>query len=337
MIGPLLVTFRILTAFRLRAVAIAAAMVFGIVLGASPSGAAERLDIVTTTGMIADAVRAVAGEGAEVQNLMGEGIDPHTYRQTRSDVVRLGQADMVFYNGLYLEAQLDELLGRLGERQPVVAVAEALPADKLIEAVEFGGRYDPHVWMDTRLWADVVTIVRDALSDHHPQGRATHEANAESYIAELLKLDAYARAVLETVPEDARVLVTAHDAFGYFGRAYDFEVVGIQGLSTESEAGLRDIEDIVAMIVERGIGAVFIESSVPERNVRALIEGARARGHDVVIGGELFSDAMGRAGTYEGTYIGMIDHNLTTIARALGGAAPEAGMHGRLGRQDVTQ
>jgi manganese/zinc/iron transport system substrate-binding protein len=325
------VPLRILRTLRPLSVAIAAAMVFaGAVLSAAPSPAAERLDIVTTTGMIADAVRAVAGERAEVQNLMGEGIDPHTYRQTRSDVVRLGQADMVFYNGLYLEAQLDELLGRLAERQPVIAVADALPREMLIEAVEFGGQFDPHVWMDPSLWADVVTIIRDALSEHDPEARAIHEANADDYIAELRALAAYSRDVLDSVPQAARVLVTAHDAFGYFGRAYDFEVVGIQGLSTESEAGLRDIEDIVAMIVERGIGAVFIETSVPDRNVRALIEGARARGHDVVIGGELYSDAMGAPGTYEGTYVGMIDHNVTTIARALGGAAPELGMNGQL-------
>jgi manganese/zinc/iron transport system substrate-binding protein len=315
--------------FRMMAAAFASTLIVaGALVSASSSRAGERLDIVTTTGMIADAVRAVAADRAEVQNLMGEAIDPHTYRQTRADVVRLGEANLVFYNGLYLEAQLDELLQQLASRKPVIAVGERLDEDELIEAADFGGHFDPHIWMDPILWSEVVAIIRDGLIEHDPQGRAIYEANAEAYVEELRQLDTYARGVLDSVPEEARVLVAAHDAFGYFGRAYDFEVIGIQGISTESEAGLRHIEDLVAMIVVRGIGAVFIETSVPDRNVRALIEGALARGHEVIIGGELFSDAMGASGTYEGTYVGMIDHNVTTISRALGGTAPKLGMQG---------
>lgn len=289
-----------------------------------------RLDVVATTSMIGDAARIIAGERAQVTHLMGEGIDPHTYRQTRSDVVRLGQADLVLWNGLYLEAQLENLLLDLGRRQPVVAVAEALPEEVLLESEEYPGRFDPHVWMDAGLWSDVVGAIRDALIEQDPGGAEDYMANAEAYLDRIAALDAYARTVLRTVPEGARALVTAHDAFQYFGRAYDFEVIGIQGISTESEAGLREIEDLVSLIVERGIAAVFFESSVSDRNVRALVEGARARGHEVIVGGELFSDAMGAPGTYEGTYLGMIDHNVTTITRALGGEAPELGMNGRL-------
>ena len=290
----------------------------------------SRLDVVTTTSMIGDAARAIAGDRAEVTHLMGEGIDPHTYRQTRSDVVRLGEADLVFWNGLYLEAQLEELLLQLGERKPVVAVAEALPAEVLLESEEFEGRFDPHVWMDAGLWAEVVGAIRETLIEHDPDGEPVYLANAESYLEEVAELDDYARSVLASVPERARALVTAHDAFQYFGRAYDFEVIGIQGISTDSEAGLREIEDLVSLIVEREIGAVFFESSVTDRNVRALVEGAQARGHELIVGGELFSDAMGSPGSYEGTYVGMIDHNVTTITRALDGEAPELGMNGRL-------
>jgi manganese/zinc/iron transport system substrate-binding protein len=289
-----------------------------------------RLKVVASTSMIGDAARAIAGERAEVAHLMGEGIDPHTYRQTRSDVVRLGQADLVLWNGLFLEAQLEDLLVELGRRQPVVAVAESLAEDVLLESEGYEGRFDPHVWMDPELWRDVVSAVRDALIEQDPDGAGHYAANADVYLEEVAELDAYAKSVLPTVPAGARALVTAHDAFRYFGRAYDFEVIGIQGISTESEAGLREIEDLVSLIVERRIGAVFFESSVSDRNVRALVEGARARGHEVVVGGELFSDAMGAPGTYEGTYVGMIDHNVTTITRALGGDAPELGMNGRL-------
>lgn len=291
---------------------------------------APGLDIVATTSMIGDAARAIAGDRAEVTHLMGEGIDPHTYRQTRSDVVRLGEADLVLWNGLFLEAQLEGLLLALGERKPVVAVAEQLPDEVLMESEDYAGRYDPHVWMDVGLWGDAVRAIRDALIDRDPGGEELYAANADAYLAEVARLDAYARTVLATVPDTGRTLVTAHDAFQYFGRAYDFEVLGIQGLSTDSEAGLREIEDLVTLIVERGIGAVFFESSVSDRNVRALVEGAGARGHDLIVGGELFSDAMGAPGSYEGTYVGMIDHNVTMIARALGGEAPELGMNGRL-------
>jgi len=202
--------------------------------------------------------------------------------------------------------------------------------EKLLSHADYEGRFDPHVWMDPKLWETVVYAVRDALIKTDPDGAATYNANADAHVAEIEKLVAYMTSVTATVPKQSRVLLTAHDAFSYFGRGYDFDVLGIQGISTESEAGLRRVEELVDTIVERKISAVFVESSVPERNVRALIEGASARGQDVTIGGTLYSDAMGEPGTYEGTYIGMIDHNATLITRALGGDAPEGGFQGKL-------
>lgn len=298
----------------------------------APRGASatDPLAVVATTGMIADAARRIAGPDAVVQGLMGPGVDPHAYRQTRTDVAAMVRADLVLWHGLYLEAQMEEFLLGLGRRMPVRAVAEALPADVLISHPTYQGRYDPHVWMDPALWQDVVAAVQEALAAVRPDRADRFASAAEAHRAEIARLGDYAREVLASVPAAARVLVTAHDAFGYFGRAFDFEVVGIQGISTESEAGLHRIGEVVDLLVDRGIGAVFVESSVSDRNIRALVEGAAARGHEVRIGGELFSDAMGAQGSYEGTYVGMIDHNVTTIAAAFGGAVPPGGMDGKL-------
>ena len=291
---------------------------------------AKPLNVVATTSMIADAARQVAGDRAEVTALMGPGVDPHSYRQTRSDIAALARADLVLWHGLYLEAQLEEFFLDLGKRRNVVAVGEAVAREKLLSHADYEGRFDPHVWMDPKLWETVVYAVRDALIATDPDGEATYNANADAHVAKIEKLVDYMTTVTATVPKQSRVLLTVHDAFSYFGRGYDFDVLGIQGISTESEAGLRRVEELVDTIVERKISAVFVESSVPERNVRALIEGASARGQDVTIGGTLYSDAMGDPGTYEGTYIGMIDHNATLITRALGGDAPEDGFQGKL-------
>lgn len=288
------------------------------------------LRVVATVSMLADAVRAVGGNRVEVASLLGEGVDPHTYRPTRADIARLSAADLVVANGLHLEAQLDETLKSLARSKPVVFAAEKIPTAQLLADEDYKDRKDPHVWMEPKLWSVVVEAVRDALVARDPAGRAAYEAGAKTYIAEILRLDAYAAKILGTISQQARVLVTAHDAFRYFGRAYGFEVEGIQGLSTESEAGLKRIEELVSLLVEKKIRAVFVESSVPERNVRALVEGARARGHQVIVGGELYSDALGTPDTYEGTLTGMLDHNVTIIARALGGEAPPRGLNGRL-------
>jgi len=304
-----------------------------VLVGASAPARAEGYTVVATTGMVADVAAHVAGERAEVVGLMGSGVDPHLYNPTRSDVKRLMQADVIFYNGLLLEGKMtDSLIRAATAGKRVHAVTELLDEGFLLEPEEFAGLYDPHVWMDPAAWTQTVAVVHEKLVAFDPEGAAAYREQAAAYAEELRALDAYAERVLATVPEGERVLVTAHDAFNYFGRRYGFEVVGIQGLSTDSEAGVKDIERLVDLIVERGVRAVFVESTVSERNVRALVAGAAARGHEVTIGGKLFSDAMGDAGTYEGTYVGMIDHNVTTIARGLGGEAPSGGMHGRLGK-----
>jgi len=298
--------------------------------GANAQSAQKPLRVVTTVSMLADAVRAIGGARVEVVSLLGEGVDPHTYRPTRADIARLSGADLVVANGLHLEAQLDETLKALSRSRPVVFAAEKIPATQLLADEEYKDRKDPHVWMDPKLWTLVADAVRDALIARDPSGRDVYMAGATAYRAEIQRLDDYARSVLQSIPASSRILVTAHDAFGYFGRAYGFEVEGIQGLSTESEAGLKRVEELVSLLVSKKIRAVFVESSVPERNIRALVEGARARGHAVEVGGELYSDALGAPGTYEGTLIGMLDHNITTIARALGGQTPSRGLNGKL-------
>ena len=315
---------------RLLGLAVALAASVGL-MGSGPAMAQSGLlKVVATTGMIADAARQVGGDLVEVRALMGPGVDPHAYRQTRTDIVAMTQADLVFWHGLYLEAQMEGFMRDLAKKRTVVAVAEALPKDMLLAHDDYADKFDPHVWMNPNLWSQVVVAVRDALVTVRPEAKATFEANTAAYLKDLAELAGYTTRVLSTIPDESRVLLTAHDAFNYFGAAYGFEVLGIQGISTESEAGLNRISELVDMLVSRKIRAVFVESSVSDRNIRALIEGAAAKGHTVTIGGELFSDAMGQQGTYEGTYLGMIDHNATTITRALGGEAPERGMRGKL-------
>ena len=300
---------------------------------AAPARAAARLDVVATTGMIADAARQIGGDLVEVRALMGPGVDPHSYRQTRSDIVALTRADLVLRHGLYLEAQMEDLFAKLAPRGTLVAVGEAVPRDRLIAHRTYADKFDPHVWMVPALWSHAVAAVGDALVARLPDAADQIATRKAAYLAQVARLQSYAETTLATVPAQSRVLVTAHDAFSYFGRAFGYEVMGIQGISTESEAGLNRIAELVETLVSRRIRAAFVESSVSDRNIRALIEGAAAQGHRVEIGGELFSDAMGRDGTYEGTYPGMIDHNVTTIARALGGTPPERGMDGRLAAQ----
>jgi len=286
---------------------------------------------VATVGMIADIVREVAGDRAEVEGMIGEGVDPHLYKPTRRDVVMLSKADIIFYNGLMLEGKMGDVLVRMARKgKPVYAVTEEIldQGDYVITDEE--NHFDPHVWMDVQGWMRAVSVVEKALSAYDPEGADVYSSNANDYRGKLEALDAYAKRVIGSIPESQRVLVTAHDAFGYLGRAYGLEVRGIQGLSTESEAGVQDIETLISFLIENKIPAVFVESSVADKNVRALVEGAKAKGHDLKIGGELFSDAMGPTGSYEGTYIGMIDHNVTTIASALGGEVDHGGMQQKL-------
>jgi manganese/zinc/iron transport system substrate-binding protein len=301
-------------------------------LAAAP-GVARAQDAATgalaTTGMVGDLVRGVAGGVLPVRTLIGEGVDPHLFRPTRSDVSRLLRADAVFYNGHRLEGRMTDVLERArASGRPVLAVAETLPRDRLRSNEDYPDAADPHVWMDPMLWADCAPPVAVTLA--RLRADADFAAGVEATRQRYARLDAYAREVLAPIPRAARVLLTAHDAFGYFGLRYGFEVQSIQGLTTEAEASLARIEGLVRLIVERRIPAVFAESSVPDRAVRALIEGAGARGQRLAVGGVLFSDSMGRPGTYTGTYEGMMDHNITTIARALGGNPPPRGLNGRL-------
>ena len=287
-------------------------------------GSIEPYKIVCTVGMITDIVVNLAGDYAEVEGIIGEGIDPHLYKPTRGDVIKLSQADVVFYNGLLLEGKMTDVLVGIASRGKLVkAVTEAIlvETDYLLEKDDGSAYTDPHVWMDVSGWLRAIPVVAETLAVYDPENAEAYHSKAAFYAEQLEALDAYAKEAMSTIPESQRVLVTAHDAFQYLGRAYGIEVRGIQGISTESEAGVRDLEDLVDFIVERQIPAVFVESSVADKNVRALVEGARARGHAVTIGGSLFSDAMGQAGSYEGTYIGMIDSNVTTITNALGGHA----------------
>ncbi|NOC85020.1 MULTISPECIES: metal ABC transporter solute-binding protein, Zn/Mn family [Ruegeria] len=288
------------------------------------------LKVVATTGMIADAARQVGGDQVDVKGLMGPGVDPHAYRQTRSDIVAMTRADLILWHGLYLEAQMEDFFHDLERKRTVVAVAEGIDTSKLRAHDDYADKYDPHVWMTPELWREVVLEVQAALTEVRPEAAEVFAANAQAHLADIDRLTAYADQVLASVPDNNKVLVTAHDAFGYFGESFGFEVLGIQGISTQSEAGLNRIGELVDLLVDRKITAVFVESSVSDRSIRALIEGAAAKGHEVHVGGELFSDAMGEEGTYEGTYLGMLDHNITVIASALGGDVPDRGMDGKL-------
>ncbi len=283
-----------------------------------------------TVGMVADLVREIGGETIAVKQLLGSGVDPHLYKPNRDDIQALNKADIVFYNGLMLEGKMAEVLHR---HKRSVAVAEKLKPERLNpqhagEPAEHG-HPDPHVWMDVSLWSDVAQIIADELGAFDPAHADEYHERAVAMRAKLDALHQYGVEKIACIPAAQRVLVTSHDAFRYFGRAYGIEVEAIQGISTESEAGLQRVNDLVDLLVSRKILAVFIESSVPPESMKALQRGASSRGHDVKIADELFSDAMGDAGTYEGTYVGMMDHNLSSIARALGcNSVPQEGFRG---------
>jgi len=277
----------------------------------------QPLNVVCTIGMITDVARNIGGEAVVVTGLMGEHVDPHTYKATPSDHRLLRSADLVLYSGLHLEGRMVEVFESLAAKQTVVAITEAIDKNSLRQPSEFAGHYDPHVWFDVTLWLKAAERIRDALIQQRPAQKELFSRNAEAYLTQLAELNDYCRTQLQSIPPPRRVLVTAHDAFGYFGRAYGLEVLAIQGISTESEAGVKKVNELVDALIERRIPAVFIESSVSPRSIQALVEGCESRGHQIKIGGELFSDAMGADGTPEGTYIGMVRHNVDTIVEAL--------------------
>ncbi len=273
--------------------------------------------IVTTTGMIKDAVVNVVGDKADVIALMGPGVDPHLYKATQGDLQKLSTADVIFYNGLHLEGKMGEVLGKLGRQKPVIAVAAKIDTSLLHKVPQFNNNYDPHIWFDVKLWQKAVSEVGRFMMEYDPPNAQKYQSNTESYLTKLDSLDNLVKADISTIPSEQRVLITAHDAFGYYGKAYSIEVKGLQGISTISEYGLRDVSDLVKFIINHQIKAVFVETSVSEKAINAVVEGCRSKSFDVKIGGNLFSDAMGKEGTPEGTYIGMVTANTETIVSAL--------------------
>jgi manganese/zinc/iron transport system substrate-binding protein len=302
-------------------VAAAAATLAAVVLVTSACGSSDArrdgtIRVVATTGMVADAAERVGGERVSVRALMGPGIDPHLYKASEGDLRRIESADVILYNGLHLEAKMADVLEEIGKSGRVTrAVAEAIPPGRLLRVSET--QVDPHVWFDVGLWKHAVLAVSDTLAEVDPEHAAVYRANAAAYAAELDELDAWVSGQAERIPADKRVLITAHDAFGYFGAAYGFEVRGLQGISTVSEAGTRDVAELADFIVERRIPVVFVESSVSPRTIQAVRAAVEAQGFDVRIGESLFSDAMGDEGTPEGTYPGMVRHNVRAIVAGL--------------------
>lgn len=277
----------------------------------------RKLNIVATTGMIADALQNIAGDRAEVTSLMGPGVDPHLYKATQGDLGKLRSADIIFYNGLHLEGKMGEVLERLARQKPVVAVAEKLPENRLLANPDYADSHDPHVWFDVSLWSEAVAFASHELQKHDTANAEYYQQNTNKYIKELSELHQWVKEQIAIIPEEQRVLITAHDAFEYFGRAYKIEVRGLQGISTVAEYGLQDISQMVKYLVENNIKAVFVESSVSEKALEAVVQGTEKRGHHIIIGGTLYSDAMGKKGTAEGTYNGMVRHNVNTIVHAL--------------------
>ena len=275
------------------------------------------INVVATTQQIADATRVIGGDRVEVYGMMGPGIDPHLYKASAGDVNQLEDADIVFFNGLNLEGRLADLMVTMAADKPTYAVGAAVPEDLLAEPPEFDGKFDPHVWFDPALWKHALQQIADGLAELDPDSADTYQENLDDYLDEVEALETYAEEQLAIIPEGQRVLVTAHDAFGYFGLRWGYEVRGLQGISTATEAGAGDVQNLARFLVENNIKAIFIESSVPQSAVEAVIEAAGSQGGSVVVGGELFSDAMGDEGTDEGTYLGMYRHNVDTIVEAL--------------------
>jgi len=309
-----------LAAVALGALALAGCGAAGGDVGGGGGGGDAAVEVVATTNFVADTAREVGGDRVSVTGLMGPGIDPHLYKASAGDVETLREAEVIFYNGHYLEGKMAEVLAEMGERVPSVAVAEAIPESELLPppaGAPDEEEFDPHVWFDPSLWRYAVEAVRDQLIESDPAGEEAYVANADRLLAELRELERYGRDRIATIPEQRRVLVTSHDAFRYLGRVFDLDVVGIQGISTVDEATTADVDRVADLIAERDVRAVFIESSVPQQTIDAVVAAARERGSGVGVGGELFSDAAGEEGTPEGTYVGMVRANVDTIASEL--------------------
>ncbi len=285
--------------------------------GQPDAATGDKLRVVTTIGMITDIAKNVGGTRVEVSGLVKPGVDPHLYNPTPKDVQRLGSAHIILYNGLHLESKMADILAKMSRDTPTVAVTDDVDRSLLLTPPEYEGLYDPHLWFDVKLWMQAVGKVRDALSEFDADNAILYQSNTERYLTELMELDEYVKSQVERVPYQQRVLVTAHDCFNYFGKAYGFEVRGLQGISTATEAGIADVQELAMFIAARRIPAIFVESSISSRSLEAVKAAVKSKGFDVEIGGVLFTDAMGNKGTPEGTYVGMIRHNIDTIVHAL--------------------
>ncbi len=290
---------------------------YGCQSGSNDNRSDRRLYVVVTTSMLADAVLNIAGDSVAVEALMGPGVDPHLYKATQGDIRMLTEADLVIYNGLYLEGKMEDILERLGQTKAVLAAAAGIEKDKLRGNAIYQNEYDPHVWFDVKLWKEVVANVSAKLQEMDSANARFYEVNTQDFFKELDTLHLSVTQEISKIPIEKRVLITAHDAFGYFGDAYQIEVKALQGISTQSEFGLKDITELVNFIVERKVKAVFVETSVSERAIKAVVEGCQQKGFPVIIGGYLYSDAMGEQDSEEGTYAGMVMANVNTIVNAL--------------------
>ena len=273
--------------------------------------------VVATTGMLYDAVINIAGDKVTAEAIMGPGVDPHLYKATQGDLAKFNKADLIVYNGILLEGKMSEILKKLGRQKPTVAAAESVPKEMLKSAIGYEYAYDPHVWFDVKRWKYAVKAISHALIKLDSANQKYYEANTQSYFSRLDSLDNYVRERINEIPESQRILVTAHDAFVYFGDAYGIRVEALQGISTVADFGLKDIAKIIDLIIENNIKAIFVETSVSEKSINAVVQGCKEKGHEVKIGGYLYSDAMGELGTEEGTYIGMFRSNVETIVNAL--------------------
>ena len=276
----------------------------------------SKFQVVTTTSMITDLVKNIGGEHINLQGLMGSGVDPHLYKASEGDVSKLANADIIFYNGLHLEGKLVEVFEKM-KTIKTVAISDTLDKNTLIGSEYFASNYDPHIWFNPDYWIQATYFVVKTLSEAIPEQKLTFEANGAAYIKQLETLKITITATIETLPQEKRILVTAHDAFNYFGKSFNFEVVGLQGLSTATEAGVQDVQKLSDFIIKKNVKAIFVESSVPKRTIEALQAAVNSKGHEVVIGGSLYSDALGNLETIEGTYIGMFEYNVNTIVNAL--------------------
>lgn len=292
-------------------------LLFAFVACKNPADSDGKIRVVTTTNIIENLVAEIGGDAVSLQSLMGPGVDPHLYKASEGDVSKLSNADIIFYNGLHLEGKLTDVFEKMKRTKNMVALGDELPKDQVIASENFGGNYDPHVWFNVQFFKQFAQTVADELSKHDPDNAEAYAENNKRYQEKLDELDKELIAIIETLPKERRILVTAHDAFSYFGKAYDFQVVGLQGISTATEAGVRDVRELSDFIIQNNVKAIFIESSVPRRTIEALQAAVLSKNHQVEIGGSLYSDSIGNPGTEEGTYIGMYKYNVNTIINAL--------------------